>query len=117
MTTRSEQIAWAAGLFEGEGSASFIVDKRRKNYKYPRLQIKMTDLIILERFCAIVETGQIYTLKPDRKEHKTPYLWIAYGQPALLVGLMLRPWLGPRRIQQIDELFDCVAGRKLLDPV
>ena len=53
MTASAEEIAWAAGLFEGEGSI------------YPsgsgvRLALKMTDEEPIRRFAKIVKRGSVY---------------------------------------------------------
>ena len=55
----SEALAWAAGLFDGEGSVYL-----RQRGQYPRagamLTLEMTDRPTVERFAAVVPGGQLY---------------------------------------------------------
>jgi hypothetical protein len=53
MSLESAQIAWAAGLFEGEGT---IVDSAGP----VQLRVKMTDLDVLERLLDVFGVGEIY---------------------------------------------------------
>ena len=46
-------IAWAAGLFEGEGTITRCDGRLH-------LRMQLTDLEVLERFAEIVGTGKIY---------------------------------------------------------
>lgn len=64
-----EENAWAAGLFDGEGSTGVGVDRRSKNhreYTYLRLHVGQThdeDLYppeVLERFKNVVRVGKIF---------------------------------------------------------
>lgn len=55
----NEPQAWAAGLFDGEGSVYL-----RQAGRYPRagamLTLEMTDLPTVERFAAVVPGGRLY---------------------------------------------------------
>jgi hypothetical protein len=53
MNDEYAQIAWAAGLFEGEGT---IVDSAGP----VQLRVKMTDLDVLERLLDVFGVGEIY---------------------------------------------------------
>ena len=53
----SEEIAWAAGLYEGEGTVFAPWSKRDCTYHSPKLQINMTDEDIIDRFGAIIQVG------------------------------------------------------------
>jgi hypothetical protein len=53
MSVENAQIAWAAGLFEGEGT---IVDSTGS----VQLRVKMTDLDVLERLLDVFGVGDIY---------------------------------------------------------
>jgi hypothetical protein len=68
MSLDSEQWAWAAGLFDGEGS--FYIQKQRRGEKtrcYPRIGMSNTDRSLLERFAAVVGAGRIYSYKQAMK--------------------------------------------------
>lgn len=53
-----EELAWAAGFFDGEGTASY---ERSGQYGQLRLQVGQKDRRPLDRFCAAVGVGRIYT--------------------------------------------------------
>jgi hypothetical protein len=53
MDSVNPEIAWAAGLFEGEGSITHV-------YGRTQLRIHMTDFEVLERFLEIIGAGRIY---------------------------------------------------------
>jgi hypothetical protein len=53
MVTREEEIAWAAGLFEGEGTFTW-------DYGRAQLRVKMTDLDVLEKLLDIWSVGKVY---------------------------------------------------------
>jgi len=101
----SYDIAWAAGLFEGEGTVT-----RTKGI--PRLALKMTDFEPVRRFASIVEVGKIYgPYGYDYKDKivRKPFLyWVAMADEAVEVALVLEPWLCERRQQQIAGILEGV---------
>lgn len=107
MATEAE-IAWAAGLFEGEGCISF---NGRGSYM-PKMQITMSDRDVLERFLEIVACGSILE-KPFQRapHHKRQWSWRAHGTIAHGVFLALRPWLHQRRQARGDEVFTHLSGK------
>lgn len=108
MTTESE-IAWAAGLFEGEGWISI-------QRKTPLIGIQMADKEILERFQSIVGCGKIYYRKPriysyERiKTRKEQWAWRLQGREKVGHLLdVLSPWLGSRRKGRAKEVMTIAA--------
>lgn len=99
----SEEIAWLAGILEGEGS--FWLNKSTvsgKLYQYPLITVNMTDLDVIERVTELFGvTPYKIPIRPDRKQS-----WRATIQGAGAVSLMrlLRPWMSERRGEKIDEL-------------
>jgi hypothetical protein len=91
-------IAWAAGLFEGEGSIS--IDKRND---VPALHMSMTDKDVVERFAEIVGVGSI-THRPYEPPLKEQWAWQASGTNAVNVLNELLPWLGARRRARAEEV-------------
>lgn len=93
----SEQVAWAAGLFEGEGS----ITHTRTDLQ---LTLVNTDLEIVQRFDAIVARGKIYGPYvrgyTDGCRRKPRWLWVAKGDAAHDVLDLLGPWLSARRREQ-----------------
>ena len=89
----SEDIAWAAGLYEGEGSCH--IDKRGSAF----VSLTSTDLDVVEKFQRIVGAGRIYGYDEKRKEtYKRAYKWrTTKKSEAANVLAMLLPYLGERR--------------------
>lgn len=94
-----EEFAWAAGLFEGEGSITLA--------PRPRLQMKMADEDVVRRFGEILGVGKVYGPygpygydPPNRLQKKPVWMWVCEGRAAGEVVEVLRPWLSPRRLAQ-----------------
>lgn len=107
-------IAWAAGLFEGEGYITLMrVKARPDSLHLIRLGITMTDQDVLERFCRAVECGRVTGphRHGDRPAHHKPvYRW-GIGNRAdverILVAFL--PWLGERRAAKANEMLAEIA--------
>lgn len=116
----SEEIAWAAGLFEGEGSIS-PSNRKRGLGKGIRLQINMTDLDVLERFRDVVGCGYIYksappdSCKATRGQRKQMWKWYV-GKIKDVERTMadFSLWLSPRRLDRYAELHSEVEAFQLL---
>lgn len=96
-----EQIAWAAGVFEGEGSA-----RKRMGYGQA-MQLVMTDEDIIRRFNDAVKVGYVNgPYGPYQPQQTKPqWHWAACKfEEAQAVAAMLWPWLGPRRKNQIRDM-------------
>lgn len=101
---RRDDIAWAAGLFEGEG---YVGVRRQKGRKNPNAQIIMssTDEDVLRRFVAIVGAGKVYGPYTYSNPKWKPY-WQWQAQTYELVQhvvALLWPWLCTRRRAQAAE--------------
>lgn len=83
--------AWAAGLFEGEGSIT-LYDR------YIMLAMTTTDRDVLERFVGVVGYGKVHTSLLRGGQRKQQYRW-AMGQREMCIATLNRmlPWLGERR--------------------
>ena len=94
----SEEIAWAAGLFEGEGCAT--VSNGR-----PRLVLRMTDEESVRRFGDTVGIGRVYG--PYTYPGKSPiWVWLC-DRPADSIALAddLWGWLSVARRASIARAF------------
>jgi hypothetical protein len=93
----TEEIAWAAGLFDGEGS---ITHSDREL----QLLLKNTDLEFVQRFDVIVARGRVYGPYQydyrDGHRRKPFWSWVAHGDAAHDVVDLLAPWLSRRRLEQ-----------------
>jgi hypothetical protein len=96
-------IAWAAGLFEGEGCIT------QSDIRLV-LRLKMTDRAVVVRFDDILQIGKVYgpysyALK-DGHPRKPAWVWVAAGDEAFDALELLAPWLSERRLARAQELTD-----------
>jgi hypothetical protein len=95
------EVAWAAGLFEGEGCFS-------RWAVVPRLQasLETTDEDVLQRFVAIVGVGMVAKRKtrPVKDHWKASWMWQAGGGDAEVVFDLFAPWLSSRRRARFFEV-------------
>lgn len=103
-------IAWAAGLFEGEGCIYFF---RQKHHvlTHVRMSVLMTDLDIVEKFCRIVECGKVGPERRyGREHHKPAFMWqISNRTDIERLLLAFRPWFGERRGAKADVVLAEIA--------
>lgn len=99
--TVAENIAWAAGLWEGEGSLFWHTANNG-----PRMQMSSTDLDVLERFLAVVECGRVYGPYVKAAPARLPrYDWITGGQvKTRRLCAAFWPFLGQRRRAKVVEV-------------
>lgn len=100
MEINREKLAWAGGLFEGEGT--FALRKRSTNS--PRgqfqLQLIMTDLDVLERLqYSVGGLGRLSgPCKRYKEHHKWRYIWSTTNfEDTQAVLAFIWPWLNSRR--------------------
>lgn len=96
MDTR--ELAWAAGLFEGEGCFG------SNPLGYPRAAINMTDEDSLRRFCAAVGVGNVTGPHP-KGDYKPQWTWQTQGlENVQVVAARLWYGLGQRRRSRAKEV-------------
>lgn len=98
-------IAWSAGILEGEGSFLVLGHKIR-------VDCQMTDKDIVYRLQAVFGTGTVVETKTSQAHHKRTWKWSVCGENARAVMTAIRPWMGERRGARIDE---ALAARLSLD--
>lgn len=105
------EIAWAAGLFEGEGS--WGVYGQTRGTVMATAALGMTDRDVVEKFHRIVGVGAVHVRTTERANHKTMHVWTV-GKAESVRGLveMFRPWLGSRRLERADEVLRLIAHIK-----
>lgn len=104
-------IAWAAGLFEGEGSITIY---NRLGGKSVMMCLAMSDEDVVRRFFSIVGCGKVYFRAPREKQNKPQWRWqIAAAREVERVLHSFRPYFGKRRLQKADE---ALAFAKLIGP-
>lgn len=122
-TDADPAVAWAAGLFEGEGSCSIS----RRN-RQPRVELAMTDRDAVERFAEIVGCGNVRFYAGVGPRRKDTWRWSVQGADDVVrvIG-MLWPLLGERRRERATEVLEravkmndgagfCARGHDLSDP-
>lgn len=92
-------IAWFAGLFEGEGTCGIGKD-------FALLQVAMTDYDIMERINQMYPT--VRGLRPIRKtqeHHRPAWIWGRYSREGIREVLNeILPYLGKRRTARAHEV-------------
>jgi hypothetical protein len=100
-----ERIAWAAGLFEGEGY--FAYQLTRGKHLVLRAGINMTDEDVITKFQSVIGgQGKVYPyISPHCSHHKKQYRLLLEGfERFQFVATLFWPWLGERRRARIKEL-------------
>jgi len=114
----SEEIAWAAGLFEGEGCIAldtyWTSSKRRHRLA---LSLGMTDEDVVTRFVQIVGVGRVRLQNRDngwvQPHWRDQYLWEIGGRKdCLRIAAMFLPYLGTRRRKKLVE---CLSAMDTVD--
>jgi hypothetical protein len=93
-------LAWAAGIFEGEGWIGSSRQSRGSGWSISA-HINMTDRDVLDRFCDVVGMGKVTTY-PPKNGYKPVSRWgvCSFEEVQYLVCLIWE-WLGERRRSQI----------------
>jgi len=94
------ELAWLAGLLEGEGS--FLLKKD----KYPLISIEMTDEDVIRRAAVLLGRPEsVLACQPRAVDHK-PTWRVAVQDQTLAASLMmtLYPLMGERRRSKIKEV-------------
>jgi len=114
------EIAYCAGLFEGEGCIVFTKvmggKDKRIPYFYPCLTIVMSDREPLERFQSVFPVFRISKpyLPPNGLNKKPLYTLRSSNHDAVRGAVeAMWPWLSPRRQGQIRTVFDRVEEARL----
>lgn len=97
MTFNREKLAWAAGLFEGEGNFSFQSSKRTSRKIVARLL--STDEDVVREFHNVIGLGSVYGPRKT-SGNKPAWEWTTTSfEDAQAVVTLLWPWLKSRRRQ------------------
>jgi hypothetical protein len=107
-----DDIAWAAGLFEGEGCISFTRSKRshwRNSQTQGRVSVAMTDQDVVERFAKIMGFGTVEYLgvpqSRDGYNRKATWRWRAQSYEHVQATIaMFWSYLGTRRKARAKEI-------------
>ncbi len=115
MATSETELAWLAGLLEGEGS--FFLHRTRpsgakRDYYYPTIVVTMTDADVIQRAARAMECpSAVRTIAPAGVSKKTGYRAVLRGAAAVRLMRALLPMMGVRRSSKIVELLAYDAAR------
>jgi hypothetical protein len=115
----SPQIFWAAGFWDGEGCATFHLNRSKApQMRYPQLTIGQVDPEVLVRFQAAVGgLGKVvgpYPYREERKRNWKPrYYWRANAREARRIMPLLYPLVGTAKREQFDRVFGQGQGEQL----
>ena len=90
-------LAWAAGLFDGEGSVTPMTSGSSISAR-----LCMTDSESVYRFHRIVQVGKIHSFPRRQKHHRPALQWSASGANAIRVMRALSPWLSSVKLADFD---------------
>lgn len=109
---RALDVAWAAGLFEGEGC--WCVTHPSPTQTQMQVRLAMTDRDVVERFATVMGCGTVRTRDHDAhqaKGWKPLHEWYVYEAAKVReVIALLAPHMGTRRRAKAEEVLAAGAG-------
>lgn len=102
------ELAWLAGLLEGEGSFSKAPPSESNR---PRISIQMTDEDVIKRVATIFGVAYIYPRRFTDDNWKQSFQVVLRGKKAIELMRRLRPHMGERRTKRIDEVISSYIDR------
>lgn len=101
----SVDIAWMAGVFEGEGSIVIPSPHYKSGRRYPYIKLEMTDKDIVSRFRELTGIGgELHEASPSKLGTKNTWRW-QFGNCRDVARFlcMIAPLLGERRKKKAME--------------
>jgi len=101
MSTSVKEIAWVAGILEGEGHFGFTNVGKRS----PMITLQMTDLDVVERVRSLVDKSQSIKIGKDKRKetYKDIYRITLNGSRAIEWMMTIYPLMSVRRKSRIRE--------------
>ena len=111
-----ELVAWAAGLFDGEGCSALLHHRTHAGYLTPELSVTQSSRAgppeVLLRFASIVQTGAISGPYTQRLATMSVYRWKSSARhDAERVIDQLWPFLGSVKRMQAQRVLDVLAAQ------
>lgn len=105
-----DNLAWAAGLFEGEGWI-------RVKPAHVELGLKMTDEDVVRRFAEVLGIGYVDGPIQPSGNRKLIWTWhLAQGEFVRVFLEAIEPWMGKRRTAKIKEAYIALGKRTRIYP-
>ena len=98
----SNELAYLAGVFDGEGSFGIWSRGKEKSPGF-RASVEMTDADVIMKFLIYFQVGQILFIKPREERYKPIYRWKVDLEKAVEVVRKMLPYLSKRRQTQFHE--------------
>jgi hypothetical protein len=114
-TVSDAELAWLAGLLEGE--ASFLAPSTLvggESYRYPKIVVNMADRDVIEHAASLLGGNVVYPLPPSQPHYKPQFRAALSGWAAAERMRELRPWMGERRGAKIDSILAEYDTRELI---
>lgn len=105
-------IAWAAGIFEGEGT--IVLHKRKAPYRAftCSLSVSMSDKDVIDKFLEVIGCGSLYYQAPKGPTYKPSWRWHIQDMPGVRKALnKLLPYLMSRRTSKANEMLKHINER------
>jgi len=101
----AEKLAYAAGLFDGEGSVSLVRQNNNRTHS-PQVAVASVDHEVVRWFQECFG-GSIVTKQPRKSNHSVSYDWRLTDRRALAFLKLIRPYLViERKIRRVDLLLN-----------
>ena len=114
-----EWRAWAAGVWDGEGSACLLDHRSHPDYKIGELSISQSGTggapELLRRFRDVIGAGHVYGPYAQRGATMDVYRWKVNAQPELPVVLArIAPWYSSVKRRQADRVLSVLRAQSPL---
>lgn len=94
------QVAWVAGLYEGEGT--IFTQVKPSGHTQTAMSICMVDEDVIRRVAEYMQLGSVTSYQPSRTGSKLMWRWRVGKKDEINTAVFLMwPWLGDRRRNQI----------------
>jgi hypothetical protein len=111
LSTTREEMAWAAGLFDGEGCVGLVRGSRSRPCQSIRVGITQVDRRVLDRFRADVGCGYIHGPTKRYGTSQPQFRYVAQHHPATqAIGAMLWQWLSPVKRAQFTRCLSTIVA-------
>ena len=107
------ELAWLAGLLEGEGCFSMA---NAGAHRYPAVRVEMASRDVVERAARLLEAVSVTVAPPTDPRWKLMYVAKIAGARVVPLLLRLRPLMGIRRRAAIDAALAAYKPIRLVDP-
>src|SRR5262245_51776004 len=112
------EIAWLAGLLEGEGSFGLRTTRGNgHDFYYPQVTLEMTDLDVVTKVQTLLDAPSVTSRQPRKTNHNPTYVCALYGTRAVALMMTILPFMGARRSHRIQQCLADWKHRYKLSPI